>query len=200
MESYACVSALIASTVILMVMAIDEYAPGLFVTRYYSHMYIWFFLAGIALFYLWRFTSGSLPRLPTSIVCAAIVIFSDVVQIDMQAPGNWTFALPLMIVGSMLLMAGAGIDLNWRPLILLGDASYALYLIHALAMGCVRRVAPNVLDLGKSHALWFVSLLLLCTALGLIVHLAIEKPMLRFIRGQMASRGLGRGRVAPASV
>jgi exopolysaccharide production protein ExoZ len=191
---------LIASTVILIVIAIDYYAPGMFLTHYYSHMYIWFFLAGIALFYLWRFTSGRLPRLPTAIVCAAVLIFCYAIQIDMPAPGRWTYTLPVMIVGSMLLMAGAGVEIKWRPLVLLGDASYALYLIHTLVMGYFHRVAPNVLELGKSDALWFAGLLVLYTAIGLIVYLAIEKPMLRFIRGQMASRGLGRGRIiAPAS-
>ena len=185
---------LIASAIILGVFAIDSVAPGMFVTHYYSHMYVHFFLGGIALFYVWRLTSGRLPKLPTAIICVAVLIFSYAIQIAMPAPGNWTFALPVMIVGSMLLMAGAGVDLNWRPLTLLGDASYALYLIHTLVLGSIKRVAPNVLELGKSEAVWFVGLLLLCVAVGLIVHRVIEKPMLRFIRSLMASRGFGRGR------
>jgi len=192
---------LIAGTVILIVMTIDYCAPGIFLTHYYSHSYIRFFLAGIALFYLWRFTSGRLPRLPTAIVCAAVLIFSYAIQIDMPAPGRWTYTLPVMIVGSMLLMAGAGAEIKWRPFVLLGEASYALYLIHTLVMGYILRVAPNILDLGKSHALWFAGLLLLYTAVGLTVHLAIEKPMLRFVRDRMAPYGSRGGRViAPASV
>jgi exopolysaccharide production protein ExoZ len=185
---------LIVSAIILAVFAVDRIVPGMFVTHYYSHMYIHFFLCGIALFYVWRLTSGRLPKLPAAIICASVLIFSYAIQIDMPSPGNWTFTLPVMIVGSMLLMAGAGVDLNWRPLTLLGDASYALYLTHMLLMGAIHRVAPNVLELGKSEAVWFVGLLLLYVAVGLIAYLAIEKPMLRSIRSLMASRGLGRGR------
>jgi peptidoglycan/LPS O-acetylase OafA/YrhL len=51
-----------------------------------------------------------------------------------------------------------------------------------------------VLDLGKSEIIWCLALLALCIVLGLAVHLAIEKPMLRFIRSQIAAHK--RGRVA----
>jgi exopolysaccharide production protein ExoZ len=184
----------IVAAVILAVFAVDKALPGTFLLHFYAHSYIGHIISGIALFYLWRITPDRLPKLPTAIAATAMLIFSYAILVKTPSPGQWTYVLPAIIVGSMLLMARGGVDISWRPLVVLGDASYAIYLTHTLVMGVIRRIAPQVLDLGKSEIIWCLALLALCIVLGLAVHLAIEKPMLRFIRSQIAAHK--RGRVA----
>jgi exopolysaccharide production protein ExoZ len=184
----------IVTAVILAVFAADRAVPGTFLLHFYAHSYIGHFLSGIALFYLWRITPDRLPKLPTAIAAIAILIFAYAILVKTPSPGQWAYVLPAIIVGSMLLMARAGVDIKWRPLVILGDASYAIYLTHTLVMGVIRRISPRVLDLGKSEITWCLALLALCVVLGVAVHLVIEKPMLRFIRSQIAAHK--RGRVA----
>jgi exopolysaccharide production protein ExoZ len=180
---------LITSAVILAVIAIDHAAPDVFLARYYSHAYVCFFLGGIALFYLWRFAADRLPKTPTAIVCAGGLVFSYAIQAGMPAPGLWTYTLPLMIVGSALFMASAGADIKWKPLTLLGDASYALYLTHTIAMEFFRRLTDaGVLPSPKTDLMSMLLVVSCCIAISVCVHLWIEKPMGRAIKERLRRR------------
>jgi exopolysaccharide production protein ExoZ len=179
---------ILAFFVIAAVMAIDVYVPGIFVVHYYAHGYILFFLEGIGLFYLWRFTEIKLPNAAVVLICVAILFCAYAYQLVTADLGPWAERIPMLIVGSALFLTTAGLDLNLRPLVLLGDASYAIYLIHTLLMGSIRRLAPQVLELGRTDVRWFVLLLVLFILAGLALHLVVEKPMLRFLRGRLAYR------------
>lgn len=177
---------LIAAGVILAVMGVHRIAPNVFLTRYYSYVYIQLFLDGIALFYAFQFVRGRLPRF-IALPATLLLVACYAVQVDMPTAGNWLYVLPVVIVGSALTMAAAGADLSWRPLTLLGDASYALYLTHTILMVYLRRVAPWFIADSKTSALTFLGLLALCIGLGIAVHLYIEKPLLRAIRMMLAA-------------
>jgi exopolysaccharide production protein ExoZ len=174
---------LLAFAAIEAVMHFDTAMPGSFVAHFYSHHYITFFLDGIVLFYVWRLLKDHIPA-GAAFICAFVFIAAYAVQV--ADPGVWVEWLPILIVGSALFMASAGADLNIRPLVLLGDASYSIYLIHTLVMGSVRRINPEILTLGQTSVVWFLALLSLCILSGVIVHLIIEKPMLRVIRSALA--------------
>jgi peptidoglycan/LPS O-acetylase OafA/YrhL len=105
-----------------------------------------------------------------------------------QLSGKWAYALPMPIVGARLILARVGDDMKWRPAVPLDDASYAPYLTHTFFMGCKRRIAPQVLDLGKSETIWFVGLGAMCIALGIVVHLLIEKPLQVSLASKRSSR------------
>ncbi len=74
--------------------------------------------------------------------------------------------------------------LSWRALpgwlVLLGDASYALYLVHPFPMRAVR-VAIARIDLPVSVAvpLYLVATLAACAALAVMLHRWVEQPILR---------------------
>ena len=174
---------LITAVVLLTVMSINAVEPEIFLTRYYSHSYISFFLGGIALFYLWGLLPARvLHRIPTAWLGIIIVTTCYAVQVATADLGHWGSVIPIAIVGSALFMERAGADLNWRPLVLLGNSSYAIYLTHTLVMGSIRRIFPNVLELSRTNTVWFLAMLALCVLIGLVVHLAVEKPMLRIMR------------------
>jgi peptidoglycan/LPS O-acetylase OafA/YrhL len=65
----------------------------------------------------------------------------------------------------------------------LGDASYAIYLVHFLVISAIGK-ARAVLDwqLGPYWAAEFAAVVLIATAFGVAVHVAIERPLLERLR------------------
>ncbi len=130
--------------------------------EYYSHPYVWYFLAGIALFYVWRPLGSMLPRWPTAV--GGMILLIACYAGFMPLPGQW---LPTIVVGAALIMSAAGADLRWRPLLLVGDASYAIYLTH-----------PAVIELTHRYSIDSIPVIaFLSLAVGICAHLAIERPL-----------------------
>jgi exopolysaccharide production protein ExoZ len=181
------IAPLIAWAIVYAVINANAYADN-WLIRFYSHGYIHYFLYGIALFYVWSFTKDHLPKWPTVIACAAIVVIcygSQFVTPLLQA-ANPSFSFyenycPVLLVAAALFSASAGADITWRPLVLLGDASYAIYLSHTITMQEIRRQA-SILSPWKESIAVTLLVVVICTLIGIAVHLWIEKPMLRRIR------------------
>jgi exopolysaccharide production protein ExoZ len=174
----------IAGGTLLTVFAIHALAPGLWLTAYYSHGYIQYFLAGMALYYLWVLANGHLPKMPTAVICVGIVVTAYATQFDLAFWNalfwtNWGAAVPVVLVAAALLSSCAGADLRWWPLILFGDASYAIYLTHTIFMELVRHWAIVDPKTGVGSMLLVVAG---SVAIGVAAHLWIETPMLRFLR------------------
>jgi exopolysaccharide production protein ExoZ len=159
----------------------------------YSHPYVRYFLAGIALFYVWRSIGSQLPTIPAAIVGWSAIALCYLAHVfpwagSIEFPWAATVeAAPIVIVASALLMSKAGADVQWKPLLLLGDASYAIYLTHIIAMQFL--VLPLV-TAGKlappSSALWsMLATLAACLAIGVGVHLWVEKPLGRALRRRL---------------
>lgn len=81
-----------------------------------------------------------------------------------------------------------------KPALLLGDASYALYLIHQVVMGILWAIFGK-LHLQHLQALSFTALVIAAIIGGIVMHLIIERPLLRFL-----GRYVGIGRPARAAV
>jgi exopolysaccharide production protein ExoZ len=97
----------------------------------------------------------------------------------------WAFGLAaaVAIVGAVKAELGGRITVP-RWLALLGDASYALYLIHYPLLTVAAR-AWFRLGLDRVPAgIAFVLLVALCVAAGIALHLFVEKPLLRLLRGR----------------
>jgi len=75
-----------------------------------------------------------------------------------------------------------------KGLVLLGDSSYALYLVHPIAITLPRHLFHRVLDPASAPLLYGV--LMLGTAIGasLVVHLAFEAPMTRVLGNALKAR------------
>jgi exopolysaccharide production protein ExoZ len=156
--------------------------------KFYSHGYIYFFLHGIALFYIWWFTKDHLKkspiwiRLPVIVICGLIVVVVYGSQFIPPQPDLTTFVyFPVLLVAAAIFAASAGADINWGPLVLLGDASYAIYLTHTITIEKFRQNMPIFKDSGWSTLL----IIIIATAVGILVHLYIEKPMLGWIRTRL---------------
>lgn len=65
-------------------------------------------------------------------------------------------------------------------LCLAGDASYSTYLIHGFVMGPAAR-AIKFFNIGISPIVFSLTMILICTIVGILVHFYIEKPTLRYL-------------------
>jgi len=76
-----------------------------------------------------------------------------------------------------------------RAVILGGDASYALYLSHMFSIRALTTVWTH-LHL-QSPLLYLAAGLILATAVAIVVHLALERPVLEALKRALAGRGPG---------
>jgi exopolysaccharide production protein ExoZ len=178
---------LIAAAIVYAVFKANALDVDNFLIKFYSHAYIHYFLHGIALFYVWTFTKNYVPKWPTIIVCVATVvgIYGSQFVPPQQATYNYGATyFPVMLVAAALFAASAGADITWRPLGLLGDASYAIYLVHTIFMEMIRRATPP----WKEHVIVMLAVVTAATLVGIAVHLWIEKPILKLIRQYRPAR------------
>ncbi len=80
--------------------------------------------------------------------------------------------------------------LSWRGLpswlLLLGDASYALYLVHPFPMRALRvAFARWALPAAASVPLYLLVTMATCVALAVALHLVVEQPILRWGRNRL---------------
>ena len=166
---------------------LDQHGHGGFLAHYYSHDYVHYFLAGIALFYLWTFGSPPVRGWPVAGVCAAGVVcffgsqFIRPIWPDWILPYFWWF--PPIVVGCALFMESSGVKVTWRPALLLGDASYSLYLSHTIFYG-IAGFGLRIVHLPAPKDSLAVTIfeMVMATVIGVAIHLYVEKPLLRRIR------------------
>ena len=71
--------------------------------------------------------------------------------------------------------------MRWRPFVLLGEWSYAFYLVHATVIYALLAVVGQQ-PKGWSNVLWYVGLLVITVAAAAALHYLVEKPCERFLR------------------
>lgn len=186
---------LIAAAFIFGVLLFDGAGIGGFLVHYYAHDYIHYFLYGIALYYAWAILSRFAPRWPTIILGVAAIVSCYGSQF--VKPWVPDFALlayaPIIIVASALFLESSGAVVRWRPLVLIGDASYAIYLTHLIFFTMAESRALRSHGVQPKDSLevmlfWVVASI----AIGICVHLWIEKPLLRRIHLSAAMRKRGK--------
>jgi exopolysaccharide production protein ExoZ len=95
------------------------------------------------------------------------------------------------IVIGALALERAGVVGRWSALLLVGDASYSIYLVHIFPIAVLRTLWRHE-HLATSGLLWLIVFALASAAsaitLGAISYFAIEKPSLRYLRGVMRSQ------------
>lgn len=173
--------------------------PGSFLLVYYSQGYVWYFLGGIVVFYL----ANILPPVRISRVVAlagmaalyAVVLLFPLLSEQGEVIAFALKGLPMAIVAWALFTAKSGADLSWRPLLLLGEASYSIYLVHTIAM---EKIFGRLItrDLAGTNIWVALFVLALATGIGVIVHLIVEKPIDNAIHRWLAYRKISTAVVA----
>jgi exopolysaccharide production protein ExoZ len=80
----------------------------------------------------------------------------------------------------------------WRPLVIVGNASYALYLIHPAPIRAVLMLARWIgFDLGQALWLYVSAAVVLSTLLAVVIYFWLERPVTTAMR-RLAARSLDR--------
>jgi peptidoglycan/LPS O-acetylase OafA/YrhL len=136
------------------------------------------------------FRNGWRPRVPFWLA-GVLVVIGMVITVRLPiAYGDTVLALPFLSV----ILAAARRDVEGRPgwlrqrwLVFAGEASFAFYLVHELAI-------VNLKDrLTVHHSVNLVLIFLAAAAGAVLLHLAVERPCNRLLRGGRSSS------VAPAA-
>jgi len=162
---------------------------------YYAHDYTTFLILGVASYYVWRLLSAGAMAARWVVLLAAPIIgitflasnayppFAAALQARIDVP--LYFALPASVVSVALLLHSAEFQCKWKPLLLLGDASYALYLTHAITIQAMRAPlsygSPTPSDPEPSF-LAAAPLVAVSALVAIAVYAWIEAPTLKALR------------------
>lgn len=182
-----------AAIVLLTMLACAPFAAHSAVAQFYARDVSLEFLLGILSYYLCRAITDSqarklrIPSLAICIASAALLIVIQGVLLPTEIPFNFSRIptlglLAFLLITSASLLSQAGWDTKFASLVLIGDASYILYLIHPYCeysldrlfgsrLGWLKRTTPT-------GALIGVTLSLL---LAVLLHLYAERPTVRFL-------------------
>jgi peptidoglycan/LPS O-acetylase OafA/YrhL len=148
------------------------------------------FVLGMAIGYAVVVHAAQLPRILLGLAAASIVIVG--LHVGAFAPGAWSGAMPRFLVAGVPCAAIVGgavwveRSLPWRDvpaLLLVGDASYSLYLSHGLVLGVVRRFWARLFDVSQlgTHVafMWFGTAIAMAASFA--IYLLAERPMTRWL-------------------
>jgi exopolysaccharide production protein ExoZ len=146
------------------------------------------FVAGVWLGKAW--SEGRLPGAGAAwaMIAVGLVGFTAVhlsgVDVEPARILYWGLPALLMVAGAVSLERRGPIP-EWRPLRLLGDASYSVYLVHGLAISAAFRIL-HMVGLEAPAVVLPVSLATGVVA-GLLTYQFVEKPLMRLFKTGMAA-------------
>lgn len=138
------------------------------------------FASGVAIGVL--YLKGKLPnRLPGGVTLIAAATILGWTLVSMSADRFWV----AWLIAATLLALGVSLAGREGPIEkaghLLGDASYAVYLVHPMVLNAL---VPLLAKPGHaSHALgWHAVLTTIAVSVGVLAHLFVERPLTRFAK------------------
>jgi len=152
------------------------------------------FVLGMCL--AWAFRKGWMPRIPLAVPLGLLLVWFAIIVLSPRIPdlvGMYTFVAPYgnevaTILLALLIVSVASIDLRGRarimrirPLVALGEWSYAFYLIHATFIYLALRLFGTQSG-GWTGVLWFAGLLAVSITVAWLLHVGVERPVERRLR------------------
>ncbi len=164
----------------------------------YSSDYVLCFAGGVVVYYLWRRCQQAagnrqnrLPFIALVSILTAIYVFSNL-HGHQWAPDQSPVSLitSVLLVFAALLAHSLGLRLKSRWVLLLGAASYSLYLVHTVVLEMIRTPAQALFPfLRYDTTLSGVAIAAVaCLVVALVVHLTVELPSLRWLRRKVWPR------------
>jgi len=142
------------------------------IAHFFADSIVFEFVLGMLLAFAWK--RGF--RLPSTIGWLILIIATALLFAHLPVIRILQYGVPSLFV----VMACLFINIKeWRFGILLGDASYALYLSHIFTLGMLRKVLPPLLGEGPMAAYLFVLIsIIVCTVASLFIHKFIDNWLL----------------------
>jgi exopolysaccharide production protein ExoZ len=128
----------------------------------------------------WYFKQNSPISLQRGLVVLAAalctIVFTSMYMPSLDRTIEWGLPAALLVAG-VVALEKAGVSFAVVPIVFLGDASYSIYLFHDLGISVAVRVLSH-------EAAWMVTILGISFGilLGCVVHVLLEKPILRALR------------------
>jgi exopolysaccharide production protein ExoZ len=171
---------------------------------FYSRPIILEFVAGMALAVPCSSerarVSGALARGALLAVCAVGLLCTAFVPLAYPELSRLiTQGLPsVLVVASAIVLHQSGVRVGGRWLLLLGNASYSLYLTHPFVTQAAQK-AGKLAGLSPLLAALLIPLtLLLVCGVGIATHLAVERPLTRLVKVVMDRLLVAFSKPAPA--
>jgi len=151
------------------------------------------FVFGMAIFKLYDVLDGRIPLVPgiVGIVLgvAGFVALNGPAVFDLHQRW-WQAGLPsALLVGSVLAFEARAERMPSKTLLLIGDASYALYLVHVFVLGAASRLFTlfHLGALGSTiEVVFWLGTLGVTVVAGCVTHVLIERPMNRWVRSRLS--------------
>ena len=149
---------------------------------FFSKSLVFEFILGMLLAVAWK--RGF--RLPASTAAWMLLAATCVLLIKLPIPRIFEYGLPSFFIVMACLYVRVG-EHRWG--VLLGDASYALYLSHIFTLGILRKFLAPILGEGQTAAYLFVAIsLLVCLLVSVVIHKYIDNWLLRTERLQWGNK------------
>ena len=123
----------------------------------------------------------ALPALAAMTVAPAFIAHTGTVGLP-GWPRVAAWGIPATLAVAALLMVGPPRNAVQRAAVSFGDASYSLYLSHVFAMIAYRHALDGAAIRTLSQLIVAPIVFLLACALGVLVHLTIEVPLMNLVR------------------
>ncbi len=149
---------------------------------FFSKSLVFEFILGMLLAVAWK--RGF--RLPPSTAAWLLLASTCVLLIKLPLPRIFEYGIPSFCIVMACLYVRIG-EHRWG--VLLGDASYALYLSHIFTLGILRKFVAPILGEGQVAAWLFVGIsLVVCVLVSIVIHKYIDNWLLRTERLQWGNK------------
>jgi len=170
--------------------------PASKAAAFYGQPIVLEFVAGIAVFHLYRWSDKyralwTRHRGPLAALLALVLLCAIWLPLA-QISGHYhprfiVGGIPAMaiVLGALLLERDFGVKIHSAVALLLGEASYVLYLSHPyIVFGILRSAVPHAIQWSLAPKIALVIVLLAVTsAVAALIHLYFEKPVMDFLKG-----------------
>jgi peptidoglycan/LPS O-acetylase OafA/YrhL len=168
------------------------------------------FVLGMCL--AWAFRRGWLPRIPLVLPIALMALWFGGLAVAARihtAQPLYGIAGPyvnevatalcalLIVTVASIEMRGRARVMRWRPIVALGEWSYAFYLIHATIIYAILNLIGKQPG-GWHTVLWFVVVLALAVTAAWALHVFVERPVEKWLRAWQTRRRAQRALKQPA--
>jgi peptidoglycan/LPS O-acetylase OafA/YrhL len=190
-----------AVLVLAAMLACKPFVTQSIAARFYSRELILEFLLGIVSYFLCKSTSDAnarrlrLPMLVVALASAAILVASQAafpltwVPVTYLTRAALLGGLSFLLVTSASLLSQGGWDSQVKILVLIGDASYILYLIHPYCEYSLDRLlGSHVHWLKRDTAPGALIGVAVSIAFAILLHLCAEKPTVRFLNKRFGGK------------